>query len=141
MATSPRCYLRSSVSGPLGRRCGPGSRSWPTPWPRALTVTSRDGARTYEVRGEILDGIDLDALRHVLWFRDVSEDTAIIAELEDEVAARAAERDRLVGALDSLPIPVWLRDQELRFIWVNKAYAAAAEADREALLAAARGGG
>ena len=128
----PECYDRLSAAAEDLRR---------EDRPRALTVTSRDGARTYEVRGEILDSIDPDALRHVLWFRDVSEDAAIIAELEDEVGVRAAERDRLAGALDSLTIPVWLRDRELGVVWVNQAYAAAAEADREALLATARGGG
>lgn len=46
---------------------------------------------------------------------------------------RLAEQ-RLLAALDALPMPVWLRSLGLRLIWVNAAYARAVEADAETII-------
>ncbi|HET7412005.1 MAG TPA: ATP-binding protein [Pararhizobium sp.] len=59
-----------------------------------------------------------------------------LANLRAEIAELKVERDRLVGALetlqtllDALDMPVWLRDEHARLVWANLAYADAVEAD------------
>lgn len=60
---------------------------------------------------------------------------APLANLRAELASLKSERDRLVSAmetlqtlLDTIDMPVWLRDDEGRLTWVNQAYALAVEA-------------
>ena len=60
---------------------------------------------------------------------------APLADTRAERAALAAERDRLVAALETLQLlldavdmPAWLRDDAGRLTWVNRAYADAVEA-------------
>lgn len=64
----------------------------------------------------------------LLILRDVTE-----AELAREAAER--ERDRLDGLLDSLPMPVWSRDDALKLSYCNAAYARALDLDRAQALA------
>ena len=60
---------------------------------------------------------------------------APLTNLRAELAGLKAERDRLVSAmetlqtlLDSVDMPVWLRDRDGDLAWVNQAYAVAVEA-------------
>lgn len=57
----------------------------------------------------------------VLWLHDDPESAADAARLEQE-------RDNLRALLDGLPLPVWLRDDELAIADVNKPYVRAVEA-------------
>lgn len=69
--------------------------------PFVLTVQSRGCERTFEARGEVLDGIDLEALRHVLWLNDVTQTVVATAAMEQKIAALTTEGERLTEALDS----------------------------------------
>jgi len=58
-----------------------------------------------------------------------------LTNLREELAELKAERDRLFGGmetlqglLDSLDMPVWMREEDGRLAWVNLAYAKAVEA-------------
>ncbi len=60
---------------------------------------------------------------------------APLTNLRAELAGLKAERDRLVSAmealqtlLDTIDMPVWLRDKDDRLAWVNQAYVIAVEA-------------
>src|SRR5471030_2202603 len=86
-----------------------------------MTLTTRTG-RPIEAEGRAVGG------RAVLRLRDVSG-------IESELIDLAARHDRLLGdvetmkaLLDSLPAPVWARDQNGRLVFVNQAYARAVEA-------------
>src|SRR5665647_2523877 len=86
-----------------------------------MTLTTTSG-RPIEAEGRAVGG------RAVLRLRDVSG-------IERELIDLAARHDRLLNdvetmkaLLDSLPAPVWARDQRGRLIFVNSAYARAVEA-------------
>jgi signal transduction histidine kinase len=86
-----------------------------------MTLTTTAG-RPIEAEGRAVGG------RAVLRMRDVSG-------IERELIDLAARHDRLVSdvetmkaLLDSLPAPVWARDENGRLVFVNQAYARAVEA-------------
>jgi len=86
-----------------------------------MTLTTTAG-RPIEAEGRAVGG------RAVLRLRDVSG-------IERELIDLAARHDKLVSdvetmkaLLDSLPAPVWARDQNNRLMFVNQAYARAVEA-------------
>ena len=87
-----------------------------------MTLTTRAG-RPMEAEGRAIAG------RAVLRLRDVSG-------IEQELLDLAARHDQLLGdietmraLLDSLPAPVWARDNAGELVFVNSAYAHAVEAD------------
>jgi len=55
-----------------------------------------------------------------------------------EIGAMATARERLQTLIDSLPIPIWRRDADLKLEFVNQAYARALETDRPQVLAKRR---
>jgi len=97
-----------------------------TPTGRVLEITGRRGlAPGADAEGEVFD---------VLWVADVTAreaERARRAHQAGETARLAAERAAL---LDALPVPVWLRRPDLGLEWVNRAYAEAVDAGREAVL-------
>ena len=87
-----------------------------------MTLTTTTG-RPLEAEGRVVAG------RAVLRLRDVSG-------IELELMDLAARHDRLMGdveimkaLLNSLPAPVWARNQDGQLIFVNSAYARAVEAE------------
>ncbi|HEY1310382.1 MAG TPA: PAS-domain containing protein, partial [Pseudolabrys sp.] len=87
-----------------------------------MTLTTTAG-RPLEAEGRVVAG------RAVLRLRDVSG-------IELELMDLAARHDRLMGdveimkaLLNSLPAPVWARNQDGQLIFVNSAYARAVEAE------------
>lgn len=83
-------------------------------------LTSADGERTIEVTG-FQAGEDEGDL--ALAFHDLGNLVRRRRALEDEARTVAVEATRLAQILDSLPLPVWERDQDMRIAWCNAAYA------------------
>ncbi len=88
-----------------------------------MTLTTTTTKRPIEAEGRAVGG------SAILRLRDVSG-------IEQELMDLAARHDKLMGdvetmraLLDSLPAPVWARDQNGRLIFVNAAYARAVEAE------------
>ncbi|MFP6741253.1 MAG: ATP-binding protein [Alphaproteobacteria bacterium] len=78
----------------------------------AMTVETADGGRSVEaIAGKADNSIGL-----VVWLREVSDTTAA-------ADAMATEHDRLRDILDTLPLPLWRRDNEQTLIYCNTAYA------------------
>ncbi len=69
--------------------------------------------------------------RAVLRFKDVSTYKAEIARIDEHHTALARDIRSSRALLETLPMPVWLRDHAGRLIWVNTAYVKAVEADSE----------
>ncbi len=87
----------------------------------AVEVATDDAApRVFQVTGRRLVWPGDPAPATVLWFADI---TALAAARDEAAAATRLFR----GALDALPIPVWLREDDQRLIWCNRAYGATAE--------------
>lgn len=88
-----------------------------------LTLRGADGRRYFQAVGTSA-GPEGNRLR-VLWLQDATERIGGLLHLEKE-------NRRLRGILDSIPVPVWSRDADLRLIDCNESYFAAVEApDRD----------
>lgn len=79
------------------------------------------GARAASPAGEVLADL--------VWFRDVSDSAGAVDDLARSLHALAADATYLKALIDALPMPVWLRDEDLSVLMVNRAYAAAVEAE------------
>ena len=58
----------------------------------------------------------------MIWFRDVSSETNKIAGLEEDIQHSFDKVRQLEDLIDNLAYPVWLRDEKLRLVLVNKKY-------------------
>lgn len=90
----------------------------------SIILKTRAGG-TLEAEGRAAGG------RAVLRFKDVSTYKAEIARIDEQHHALARDIKSSRALLDTLPMPVWLRDPAGRLIWVNSAYVKAVEADNE----------
>ncbi|WP_095083191.1 sensor histidine kinase [Mesorhizobium sophorae] len=87
-----------------------------------LVIESQAGA-PLEVHGR-------KSAAHVLVrFVSLSETQRSQARLKIENQRLAADHDTMIGLLDALNMPAWLRSEDGRLKWVNRAYADAVEAE------------
>ncbi|WP_395685413.1 ATP-binding protein [Aestuariivirga sp.] len=87
--------------------------------------------------GELLeaDGRTAGGLA-TLRFRPLAGERRNIAALSQEALVLGRQADRLRAVLDAAPLPIWLRAEDGRLVWVNQAYAAAVDApDSDAAVA------
>jgi signal transduction histidine kinase len=122
--------------------------------PFSVTVEATTG-RALELNGRRGLSADGAAAFDVLWIADVSDRETRAAEarqardsLTDRLAeaearlARLAEAEmrvrRLDAVLEALPLPIWLRDGDLRMVMVNRAFAEGVDADPAQVLAEQR---
>ena len=82
-----------------------------------------DGVRTVACRGDRLPADGADGPMNRLTITEVSQVAAAATVI-------ANEKDRLQAALDVMPMPVWLRRNDLSLEYCNKAYADGVEAMR-----------
>lgn len=93
-----------------------------------LEIGLRDGIRRVRAVGVRAANADGAALADLVWMHDVTEGAAVEEKLAERIEGLAAERERLDGLLGVLPIPVWVRDDDLSLVHVNRAYARAVDA-------------
>ena len=95
----------------------------------------RERGETFEIVLETQNGTVLDAqgrlsgAARILRVRAIAGVERAHARLRLEHQQLAAERETLLGLVNVLAMPVWMRDAEGRLQWVNHAYAAAVEAE------------
>ncbi|MFM2130730.1 MAG: hypothetical protein RL477_2276, partial [Pseudomonadota bacterium] len=86
--------------------------------------------RVLEAAGRLIVSVGTgEAIAYTVWFHDT---TQLSSTLRDSLAAAEiaeAQRDQLHEMLDAAPFPIWRRGPDLNLRWVNRAYAAAVEAD------------
>lgn len=92
-----------------------------------MELRIRDGGRRVRASGVRASGPDGTAQADLVWMHDVTEGAALEAELATRLAGLGAERERIEGLLGVLPIPVWVRDDDLSLLHVNRAYARAVD--------------
>ncbi|RAU21696.1 histidine kinase [Paramagnetospirillum kuznetsovii] len=93
-----------------------------------LEVGLRDGGRRVRAAGVRASNADGAALADLVWMHDVTEGAAVEEELAERIDGLAAERERLDGLLGVLSVPVWVRDDDLSLVHVNRAYARSVDA-------------
>jgi signal transduction histidine kinase len=84
-------------------------------------LRAADGARTFDVTGARAHAADGAAAVDFVWFHDTTSSV-------DALAQARAERGALAAILDTLPLPVWRRDEDLNLVYCNAAYARAVDA-------------
>ncbi|RWM97845.1 MAG: PAS domain-containing sensor histidine kinase [Mesorhizobium sp.] len=95
----------------------------------------RDQAKTFDLIIETQAGMPLEvhgrkSAAHVLVrFISLSETLRSQARLKVENQRLSADYDTMLGLLDALKMPTWLRAADGRLKWVNRAYAEAVEAE------------
>ncbi|RWA67090.1 PAS domain-containing sensor histidine kinase [Mesorhizobium sp.] len=95
----------------------------------------RDGSKAFDLVIETQAGIPLEvhgrkSAAHVLVrFISLSETLRGQARLQIENQRLSADYDTMLGLLDALKMPAWLRSADGRLSWVNRAYAEAVEAE------------
>ena len=67
-------------------------------------------------------------LADIIWASDITETARAISTLDRQLHSIATQAANYKGVLDALPMPVWLRGEDLSLIAVNEAYATAVEA-------------
>ncbi|MDK9719606.1 MAG: PAS-domain containing protein [Rhodospirillales bacterium] len=94
----------------------------------SVEVALLDPQRRIRFTGQrISDGADR-YLADVIWAEDITQNTETLDRLSSETFVLLTERDRLRAVLNAMPIPVWLRDSDLKLVWCNRAYAQAVDA-------------
>lgn len=88
-----------------------------------MQVRTIDRVRTLKLcasRGRDSENL---VLFHIIWLEDISADAAVITRLSEQQNAATQEITRLQAALDTLPVPLWMRDARTALVWCNRAYA------------------
>ncbi len=83
--------------------------------------------RRIQARGLRAADDEGNTLADVVWISDVTEGVAAVDTLTQETADLRRERDLLKAALNGVPDPVWLRDDDLSLIYCNSAYVRAVD--------------
>jgi signal transduction histidine kinase len=94
--------------------------------PFSLTLTTESGGRVLECTGRQY-GTGGEDTYLLLWVREITDIHHTLQTQRAEVEAHSHQLDALIGALDSLPFPVWRRNADLRITYCNRAYAEAVE--------------
>jgi signal transduction histidine kinase len=91
--------------------------------PFTLTVANQAGTKTLRLSGR--RGADAENTAHfnIIWLDDITPQAQQNAQQNAARAAAESDRDRLQGALDALPLPLWMRDTRTGLMWCNRAYA------------------
>ena len=82
----------------------------------------KGGTRFICVYGNRVHGIDNNLYCDIIWFREITAQAQHIADLEKEKINIHNASLRLENMLDSLNYPVWLRDENLELLAINKKY-------------------
>ena len=88
--------------------------------PFTLAVRTTQGA-LLEAAGRVAGG------RATLSLRSLAGERQQAAELAHEARKLTRQVERLSAVLDAAPFPVWIRNDEGKLSWVNRAYVSAAE--------------
>lgn len=78
--------------------------------------------RFINVYGNRVQGADADLYCDVVWFRDVSAEAAHTEALENDKIHVQEQLKQLENMIDGFDSPLWLRDDNLNLLAVNKKY-------------------
>jgi len=82
----------------------------------------KGGTRHVCVYGNRVNSVDNNLYCDVVWFREITAQTEKISDLENEIKKVENEVKQYENMIDGLNCPLWLRDENLNLIAVNKKY-------------------
>jgi len=75
-------------------------------------------------------------LADIIWASDITETAQALSALDQQLQTIATQAANFKGVLDALPMPVWLRGEDLSLVAVNDAYALSVDAKSPELVIA-----
>ena len=96
--------------------------------PFTLELQHKTGLRRFVVSGFRTQAPQFHDLIDILWVRETTETTQKIATLTKKVQELEKETELFGKAFNSLPFPIWLRNEDLQLALCNEAYAKAVHA-------------
>lgn len=90
-----------------------------------ITVRTADKTKTLRLMGRRGEDPQKSSQYDILWLEDISTLRAMQQEVESARENAETERERLQKALDNVPVPLWIRDENTDLVWCNRAYAKA----------------
>lgn len=97
--------------------------------PDADLPISGDEPRRLRVTGRRAVADDGTPVADILWIRDISGEHETTVSLAAEVTRLRGDHSHLQAALDAVPLPVWLRDADLRVTFANRTFRQAVAGD------------
>lgn len=106
--------------------------------PFDLLLPTADGRRAVQAVGARAAARDGRWVADAVWMRDAGDTLAIPASVNAPPADLSEDQEWMAALLDSLPMPVWLRDANLNLVFVNRSGLdeAVAETTRDLAVAA-----
>ena len=95
------------------------------------TLQMADSPRQIGIHGLRLTNQNGGWLADIIWASDITETAQALSSLDLQMHAIATQAANFKGVLDALPMPVWLRGEDLSLVAVNQAYAQSVEAPSE----------
>ncbi len=90
--------------------------------PFETRVTMRKTKRTLMVYGARINGADGNLYCDLFWMRDLSPEMQKIDSLENDKQLLSLKLERFKNFFDYLPLPAWLRDEDLSIAQANQRY-------------------
>ena len=98
--------------------------------------TTKNNGRILKLSGARICDADGHVFCDIIWFRDISDETTKIDELQAECQKAADRTLRLSDLIDHLAYPAWLRDEHQHLKFVNRPYLDfVAEKNRDTVIA------
>jgi len=94
-----------------------------------MVAHSHSGSRYYKISGSRGMAIDGGDYCHVLWLEDITKEQEAASAHTKNIEEKNKEIERLKAQLNTIPRPLWLRDDKQKLIWVNKTYCEFINAD------------
>ncbi|MBQ9035419.1 MAG: PAS domain-containing protein [Alphaproteobacteria bacterium] len=86
-------------------------------------LSLKNGHRFFAVYGNRVQSNDNNLYCDIVWFRDISAQTEYLDILKQEQQNLQAKFMQLENMIDGIDSPLWLRDEQLNLLAINKKYA------------------
>ena len=88
----------------------------------SMNVETQDSNKIFCLSGSKGEALNKQDSFDILWLKDITDENTKITSLQKNHDRAEQEIGRLQGALDSLPLPLWMRNSRTEIIWCNQAY-------------------
>jgi signal transduction histidine kinase len=87
-----------------------------------MSAKSHDDQKTYKIAGSRGYDCDESDRFNVLWIEDITEEVQATRRFTENTNKKEERLLRMEESLNSIHRPVWIRDEQQKLAWVNKAY-------------------
>lgn len=118
----------AALEGLFGRLCDDGT-------PFTIIVKSHDETKNFKISGSQGKDRAQNNVYNVLWIEDITDQINAQNAFTEEAQKNERERAEMRMAMNVIPRPLWLRDQNQKIIWCNDTYADFLNTTREKVIA------